>query len=29
MSGGRIVAEFGRGASQEQVLQKILQGEAS
>ncbi len=29
MNGGRIVAEFGRGASQEQVLQKILQGEAS
>ena len=29
MSGGRLVAEFGRGASQEQVLQKILQGEAS
>ncbi len=29
MSGGRIVAEFGRGASQEQVLQRILQGEAT
>jgi ribose transport system ATP-binding protein len=28
MSAGRIVAEFGRGASQEQVLQRILQGEA-
>ena len=29
MSAGRIVAEYGRGASQEQVLQRILQGEAS
>jgi ribose transport system ATP-binding protein len=29
MNGGRIVAEFGRGASQEQVLQRILQGETA